>query len=127
MEADPAQSLDALIERARSAMSGVAPSPESSGPFLGEAADGLVTAEASLEGKLRTLHIDPKMLRQPIEDICRDVVTAVNAALDARPGRVDTGPLMEELRAVQEQSVQEMAKISSAFSDALARAVASKR
>lgn len=127
MEVDPAQSLDALIERARSAMSGVAPSSESSGPFLGEAADGLVTAEASLEGKVRTLHIDPKMLRQPIEDICRDVVTAVNAALDARPGRVDTGPLMEELRAVQEQSVQEMAKISSAFSDALARAVASKR
>jgi DNA-binding protein YbaB len=123
---DPSQALDALVDRARAALAGVAPA-ESSAPFVGEAADGLITAEAGAEGRLRSLTIDPKMLRQPIEDICRDVVTAVNAALDARPGRVDSGPLLEELRAVQEESVQQMAKISSAFSDALAQAIASRK
>ena len=103
------------------------PRPRPAGPFVGTAADGLITAEAGAEGRVRSVTIDPKMLRRPVEDVCRDVVAAVNAALDARPGRVDTGPLLEELRAVQEQSVQEMAKISSAFSDALAQAIASKR
>ncbi len=123
---DPSQALDALIERARAALAGAAPA-EPAGPFLGEAADGLITAEASAEGRLRSLTIDPKMLRQPIEDICRAVMFAVNAALDDRPGRVDSGPLLEELRAVQEESVQQMAKISSAFSDALAQAMASPK
>lgn len=123
MESDPSESLDALITRARAAMSGVLPA-ESTGPYIGEAADGLVTAEATAQGKLRSLTIDPKLLRQPIEDICRHVVTATNAALDARPAGVDSGPLLAELRAVQEQSVQEMTKISQAFSDALARTLA---
>ena len=123
MDVDPAQALQALIDRARAAMSqpppGAAP-----GPFIGAAADGLITAEADTAGRIRSLHIDPKLLRQPLEDTCDQVVAAVNAALDARPGRTDTRPLIEELQAVQEQSVQEMAKISQAFSDALARALA---
>ncbi|HEU5266432.1 MAG TPA: YbaB/EbfC family nucleoid-associated protein [Jatrophihabitans sp.] len=122
MDVDPAQSLNALIDRARAAMS-QAPQGAAPGPFVGEAADGLISAEADAAGHIRSLRIDPKLARQPLEDTSAQIVLAVNAALDARPGRVDTGPLVEELKAVQEQSVQEMAKISRAFSDALARAL----
>ena len=122
MDVDPAQSLNALIDRARAAMS-QPPQGAAPGPFVGAAADGMITAEADAAGRVRSLEIDPKLLRQPLEDTCAQIVLAVNAALDARPGRVDTGPLVEELKAVQEQSVQEMAKISRAFSEALARAL----
>jgi DNA-binding protein YbaB len=120
VDVDPAESLNALIDRARAAMSQTPPGA-APGPFRGEAADGLIAAEADATGRIRSLEIDPKALRQPLEDTCAQVMAAVNAALDARPGRVDTGPLVEELKAVQEQSVQEMAKISRAFSDALSR------
>lgn len=113
--------MNALLDRARAAMAGqLGEAP--SGPSVGEAAEGMVRAEIQ-DDRLTHLHIDPKMLRQPLDDLRAHIVTAMNAALDARPGRLDTAPLLAELKAVQDQSVQEMTKISQAFGDALARAI----
>ncbi len=120
MNADPSEALSALVERARAAIAGIVP-PVPSEPAVGEAAEGLVRAEVGVDGRLRVLDVDARMLRQPFEDVCAAVVDAVNAALDARPPGAGTGPLLAELKAVQEQSVQEMTKISHAFSDALNR------
>ena len=92
-------------------------------PFVGEAADGMVYAEVDATGRLSTLRIDPKLAREPLEDISAYVQTAVNAALDAHPGRPDVGPLLDELKEVQERSVAEMARISQAFTAALNQAM----
>jgi len=121
MSVDPSSSLDALVERARALLGradGGGP-----GPFTGEAADGMVRCEVGPDGRVRSLDVDPRMLRLPLQDICRDVVTAVNQALDARPGRPDTGPLLEGLRDLQEQSVAEMRSITRVFTAALHEAV----
>jgi DNA-binding protein YbaB len=122
VQTDPTQSLNALIERARAAMSGGG-APSTPGPLIGESSDGMIRAEIGTDGRIRFLQVDPKMLRQPLEDLCAHIVTAINAGLDARPDQIDTRPLLQELKAVQEQSAEEMAKISAAFSDALARAL----
>jgi DNA-binding protein YbaB len=124
VEADPAQALAELVDRARAAMAGGTLEPPA-GPFAGEAAEGQVRAEVGADGKLRSLHIEPILARRGLEEISGHVITAVNAALATRPARADTGPLLDELKAVQEQSVVEMAKISQAFSAALAQALQS--
>jgi DNA-binding protein YbaB len=123
VDVEASESLTALVERARAAIAGMQ-QPPAGRPLVGEAADGQVRAEIGADGRLRTLAVDPTMLREPLADVCADIITAVNAALDARPDRIGTGPLLAELKAVQEQSAQEMAKISDAFSDALNRALA---
>lgn len=121
MTSVPTDSLTALIERARSAMAGnIQPDAE---PVTGEAADGLVRATIGTDGRLQELTVDPKLLRRPLEEMCAEIVLAVNTAIDARPDRIDTAPLLNELRSVQEQSVVEMNKISTAFSEALNRAL----
>ena len=122
MESDPSQGLADLVERARSALSGGAP-PVPSEPFVGEAADGQVRAEVGADGRLRELRIDPILARRGLDEISAHVVAAVNAALAARPAPADAGPLLAELKAVQEQSVAEMSRISQAFSTALAQAM----
>lgn len=114
----PVDSLAALVERARSAIAG-SPQTPPDGPLRGVAADGMVTAEVTAEGRVSSIEMDPKMMRRPSEEICDEIRAAVNEALDQRPSGT-TGPILEELRAVQEQSVHEMAKISQAFTDALA-------
>ena len=118
MTEQPVDSLAALVERARSAIAG-APQTPPDGPLRGSAADDMVIAEVSPEGRVTSIQMDPKMMRSPSEDICEAIRSAVNEALDQRPS-ASTGPILEELRAVQEQSVHEMAKISQAFTDALA-------
>jgi hypothetical protein len=122
VDADPARGLAELVERARAAMAGNAPTGED-GPFLGEAADGQVRAEVSADGRLRSVQVDPVLARRGVDEIAAAVVTAVNAALDARPAAADARPLLDELRAVQEQSVAEMSRISQAFSAALHQAM----
>ncbi|WP_460604132.1 YbaB/EbfC family nucleoid-associated protein [Jatrophihabitans fulvus] len=121
MQPDPAQTIDALVGRVRAAIAGDVPAaPE--GPAVGEAAEGMVRAEIA-DDRLSSLHLDPKLLRQPLDDIAAHIVTAVNAALSQRPGPPDTGPMLEQLRAAQEQSVADMTRITQAFTDALSRAV----
>lgn len=120
MQDDPAQSLDTLLEQVRAALGGSVPE-QPQGPFAGEALDGRVRAEVGLDGRVRALHLDPKVLREPLDDLAAAVVVAVNAAVDARPARADSGPLLEQLRAVQEESVVQMARISEAFTAALER------
>lgn len=122
VQPDPSDALAQLVERARTAMAGGTPSvPEE--PFVGEAADGQVRAEVGADGRVRSLRIDPMLARRGLDEISQHVVTAINAALAARPAAADTGPLIAELKAVQEQSVAEMSRISQAFSTALAQAL----
>lgn len=122
---DPASALDALVGKTLGLLAGTA-AQEQPGPFTGIAADGLIRCEVGADGRVRSVEVDPRALRLPAEDLGQHLVSAINEALDARPGRPDTGPLLDELRAVQEQSVVEMRRITQAFTEALNQSVAGR-
>ncbi len=115
---DPAAALDAFVGKAVSLMSGTH-EPVDVGPFTGSAAEGAVRCEVGGDGRVRSVEIDPRALRMPVEDLCVHLVTALNEAIDARPAGPDTRPLLEGLKALQEQSVHEMRRITQTFTDAL--------
>ncbi|MEV0198137.1 YbaB/EbfC family nucleoid-associated protein [Nonomuraea sp. NPDC050691] len=48
----------------------------------GEAAHGQVRAVAGEDGRLRELHLNPRVMRMASEDLAREILVAVNAALD---------------------------------------------
>ena len=123
MTIDPADSLDALIERARAAF--ISGSPEAPGPFTGEADEGRVRAQVALDGRLVSLSLDPDLQGRALPALGAAVVAAVNAALDARPvGAPDSAALLANLREVQEQSVVEMRRITQSLTAALTETVA---
>lgn len=120
MATDPAAELDALVEQVRAALGGARPAVPD-GPFTGDALDGRVRAEVDAGGRLARLDLDPKVLREPLEQIAAAITAAVNAALDRRPAAPDLAGLSAQLQQVQQESVAQMARITQAFSEALIR------
>jgi DNA-binding protein YbaB len=112
-------SLDALVTQARAALAGKLPdsTQATAGPYLGSAADGLITAEVSIEGRVRSLSIDPSVLRRPLADVTAEIRTAINGALAARPGKADFAPVADALRAVREQAGTELTAIVQAMAE----------
>jgi len=112
-------SLEALVTQARAALAGKLPdsTQATAGPYLGSAADGLITAEVGIEGRVRSLSIDPSVLRRPLADVTAEIQTAVNGALAARPGKVDFAPVAEALKAMREQARTELTAIVQAMAE----------
>jgi hypothetical protein len=112
-------SLDALVTQARAALAGKLPDSTgtTAGPYLGSAADGLITAEVSIEGRVLSLSIDPSILRRPLADVTAEIQAAINGALTARPGKVDFAPVADALRAVREQARTELTAIVQAMAE----------
>jgi DNA-binding protein YbaB len=112
-------SLEALVTQARAALAGRLPdsTQATAGPYLGSAADGLITAEVSIEGRVRSLAIDPSVLRRPLADVTAEILAAVNGALAARPGKVDFAPVADALRAMREQARTELTAIVQAMAE----------
>lgn len=110
-------SLDALVMQARAALAGKLPdsTQAAAGPYLGSAADGLITAEVSVEGHVRSLSIDPSVLRRPLADVTAEIRAAINGALAARPGKVDFAPVADALKAMREQARTELTAIVQAM------------
>lgn len=121
-----ASPLDALAAQARAALAGHLPEVSAddageNGRYTGTAADGTISAEVGLDGRVRSLSIDPKSLRRPLNDVTADVRTAINAALAARPGKPDFAPLARELAAMQEEARRNMSAITTAIAEATQR------
>ncbi|MQA87552.1 MAG: hypothetical protein GEV03_23745 [Streptosporangiales bacterium] len=64
----------------------------------GEAANGLVSVTVGSDGRLRTLHLDPQVMRMgqrgPVMDshtLAAEITTAVNAAIDDLQSKVREG------------------------------------
>jgi DNA-binding protein YbaB len=118
-------SIEALAAQARAALGGRLPvdnaQPEpaarETASYTGSAAGGLVTAEVGSDGRVRSLAIDPTMLQRPLADVAAAAQTAINAALDARPGRVDYAPLADELKTVQDTARTDLAAITQAMAE----------
>ncbi|MER7128462.1 hypothetical protein [Streptosporangium saharense] len=110
------EDFDRFLEEARRALDAADQPPEdelSGGE--GTAADGRIVARVSPDGLLTSLKADPRVMRMGLQELCDQVVHAVNAALgdlranlDARHGAVDVTGLAETLETVQEESLRKM-------------------
>jgi DNA-binding protein YbaB len=129
--------FDDLFDRARQALdqvrNGTEPDPDvpAPEPVTAEAAGGQVRAVMSPAGKLTELAVDPKLLREGIDEVCAQLVIAVNAAIDqlrarARPvGAVDPEALAATLREVQTESARRMAAFGTVVDDVVNRLIES--
>jgi DNA-binding protein YbaB len=103
----------------------------------GEAAalDGLIAVVAGPGGRVESLTINPRALRNDSATLAAEVLGAVNAALDdlrdnvaaAVPAVPDRAALAERLREVQDTSMRRMETFLQAVSDAQTRITGSVR
>jgi DNA-binding protein YbaB len=127
--------FDDLFDRARQALdqvrSGAEPDPDAPEPepVTAEAADGLARAVLSPAGTFVELKVDPKLLREGIDEVCAQLLIAVNAAIAelrarSRPaGAVDPDALAATLREVQTESVRRMAAFGTVVDDVVNRLI----
>jgi DNA-binding protein YbaB len=126
--------FDDLFTRARQALDEVragaqredGTEPE---PIVAESADGQVRVVMTPTGKLGHISVDPKLLRSGIDEVCAQLVVAVNSAIDtmrarATPaGAVDPEALAATLREVQTDSVRRMAAFGTVVDDVIAQLI----
>jgi hypothetical protein len=95
----------------------------------GSAADGMVRVSAAPGGRLESLTVDPRMLRQGLETLCEQIVTAANAALEdlhakattTRAPDADLSALSTRLADLQDRSVRQMALVGQTLNEVVAR------
>lgn len=135
-----AEGLDRMIEQARQALTAAqapdggpsgGPSGEQGAALRGEgaAAHGRVRATVAVGGRLSSLTVDPRLMRANSEEMCAEIVKAVNAAVDdlrvkaveqagAAP---DAEELSSTLLTLQQESVRQMEKFTQAINDVVLR------
>jgi hypothetical protein len=112
--------FDALVAQARAALDGPPPDPvhgAEPGPFAGRAADGLVRAEVGLDGTVLSLSIDAQLHGRALDEIAAEARSAINAALDARPGAPDFTPLIAEIRTAQDEARRGLSAITQGMAE----------
>lgn len=118
-----------MLDMTMQALRAVSPPPEAGddgepGPApAGESADGQVRAELGPDGRLRSLHVEPRLLRLGSEELAEHVMTAVNAAIDAlrggAPAQVgDLSQLREQLAEVRDSAVPRLGSFLAALTEA---------
>ncbi|WP_375498908.1 hypothetical protein [uncultured Jatrophihabitans sp.] len=116
MADDPGAVVDALLDRLVTVLSGTAGDAPST---TGTAADDQIVAVLR-RGRVESLSLDPRVLRDRGR-VAADIVTAVNAAMDAAP-RVGTGSsIVESLKAIQEDSLQVTGQLNGSLLASLER------
>lgn len=120
--------FDNLLSRARQAVADVSGAASASAePVVGEAADGMVRVTMLPAGELSEIKVDPKLLREGIDEVCQNIVVATNDAIrkmraaSRAPGSADPAALASTLRELQQDSLREMSSFSSALNDVVAR------
>jgi hypothetical protein len=128
--------VDRMLAETRQALAavrvgtGAAPEPAEDPSLRGEgaAADGMIRAVVVPGGRLESVSVEPRLLRQGVEEICAQIVVAVNAALDDLATRtpkpdaaVDLAALSTRLESLQDQSVRQMAMFGQAMNAVVAQ------
>jgi hypothetical protein len=116
---DPVQAMDALLTRTCAALSGSG--TRDGEPTTGTAADGRVATTVGTNGRVGSLTIDATMLRGSPDSIAAAIRDAVNEALDAQPDTAPAATLIEELKAIQEETLGHMQQLSGTLTTALTR------
>jgi hypothetical protein len=119
VQPDPVQEMDDLLMRTSAVLSG---SGRSTGePTTGASDDGLISVIVGPDGDVASISVDPTMLRRPAAELADGIAAAVNQAVDARPADSSTSNLIEELKAIQEQSAEQMKRMSGELTAAVTR------
>ena len=91
----------------------------------GEAADGRVRVRAALPGRIENLELDPSVLRLSVEELTREIESAVNTALAdlqaravATAGPADLGALTDQLKDIQFDAERQFAKLTASLVEA---------
>lgn len=91
----------------------------------GEAADGRVRVRAAPPGRIADLELDPAMLRLGVEELAREIESAVNGALAdlqeravATAGPADLGALTDQLKDIQFNAERQFAKLTASLVEA---------
>jgi DNA-binding protein YbaB len=127
--------FDRMLQETRKMLDGVrsgaAAPPDQDAPPAegnGEAADGRVKAVAVTGGRLKSIELDPRMMRLASAELAEHIVTAVNAALadlrakaTAEDAAIDPEALARHVREVQDQSLRQMAMFTQTISETVAR------
>lgn len=96
----------------------------------GSAADGKITAKVVAGGHLDELKIlEPRLLRSGSEELCEQIMVAVNAAMDdlraqtaqASPAVMDPAALAGMLEELQTESVQQMSRFTQGVAETVAK------
>lgn len=95
----------------------------------GSAADGKITAKVVAGGRLEELTVDPRLMRQGSEEMCAQIMVAVNAALDelrantaqAAPAAMDPAALADMMADLQTESVQQMNRFTQGIAETVAK------
>ncbi|MER7213581.1 YbaB/EbfC family nucleoid-associated protein [Streptosporangium sp. NPDC000239] len=119
---------DMLAESIRSLSS-----PENQGDPLqgsGRAADGQVGVLVGPDGRLAALNLNPRVMRMASEDLAREILTAVNAALDDLRANIpgldpaaipDPGRLAESLEDVHADVTRRLDEFASGIESTVRR------
>ncbi|HEY2983872.1 MAG TPA: YbaB/EbfC family nucleoid-associated protein [Jatrophihabitantaceae bacterium] len=119
MRPDPVQEMDDLLMRTSAVLSGSG--RRTSDSTTGTSDDGLITVIVGPDGDVASISVDPTMLRRPAAELADGIAAAVNQAVDARPADSSTSNLIEELTAIQEQSAEQMKRMSGELTAAVTR------
>ena len=95
----------------------------------GTAADEKVTARVVAGGRLERLSVDPRMMRLGSEELCEQIMVAVNAAMDdlrtrtaqAGPAAVDPAALAGVLEGLQVEAAQQMKAFTAGIAETVAK------
>jgi hypothetical protein len=92
---------------------------------MGEAADGRVRVRAALPGRIENLELEPSLLRLSVEELAREIESAVNTALADLQGRAvatagptDLGALTDQLKEIQFGAERQFAKLTASLVEA---------
>jgi hypothetical protein len=111
------------------AASGAGAAPPEPPSGVGSAADGKITAKVAAGGHLEELVADPRLLRSGAEELCAQIMVAVNAAVDdlrartaqASPATMDPAELAGLIEDLQTESLRQMSQFSQGVAETVAR------
>ncbi len=91
----------------------------------GEAADGRIRVRAVLPGRIENLELDSSSLRLGVEELAREIESAVNSALADLQGRAvaaagpaDLGALTDQLKDIQFDAERQFKKLTASLVEA---------
>lgn len=122
-----AEGLDRIFadtRRALAAVRGDAPSTDAE-PVEGQgsAQDDLLRVSVRAPGTVTQVHVDPRLMRLPSQELATSIAEAVNAALaDLRTKVVvaaDAGALQGDLTELHQQSIRELERFTSGLNAAV--------
>jgi hypothetical protein len=128
-----------VLEDARQALTAFRPDVSSAGPAPGApaeplrgegtAADGKISVQVISGGHVEELTVDPRLMRLGSQELCAQIVVAVNAAMDdlrsqtaqAGPSVMDPAALAEALEGLQTESVRQMSRFTEGVAETVAK------